>query len=227
MVFLNFFKKKHVETVNSAQQSESPAPPINQHILDERLAEIIERLRRIESRQKETSLQIEEIDGFLQGGGNESALVDAITSLLDIIWDFYYFAADDAGSPFFEQARMMWNAARNAAESAGLEIIAAEREPLDFLRHSAESAEQDNGIPNGYVIKTLKCGYIYRNEIIRRAAVVVSKTTVLMNEPPIEDIANHPGSAAFQPANLLECGQDVCAPRKTGGFARTSIEEIM
>ena len=145
-------------------------------------------MRRIESRQKETSLQIEEIDGFLQGGGNESALVDAVTSFLDIIWDFYCFTTNDTDSPLSEQARMMWNAARNAAESAGLEIIAAEREPLDFLRHSAESAEQNNDIPNGYVIKTLKCGYIYRNEIIRRAAVVVNKTAVLMNETPIAEI---------------------------------------
>jgi molecular chaperone GrpE (heat shock protein) len=73
---------------------------------------------------------------------------------------------------------MMWSAAQNAAESAGLEIIDAEREPLDFRRHSAESTAEDNGTPNGYVIKTLRCGYVYRNEIMRRAAVVVNKVSV-------------------------------------------------
>ena len=188
MAILNLFKKKNVEAAKSAQQSDLPALQINRHILDGRLAEISERLRRIESRQKETSLQIEEIDGFLQGGGNESVLVSVLIALLDSLEDFYHFAAGDTDSPLLEQAWMMWNAAKNAAESAGLEIIAAEYEPFDFLRHSAESAEQDNGIPSGYVIKTLKCGYIYRNDIIRRAAVVVNKTAVLMNETPIAEI---------------------------------------
>ncbi|MDR2924078.1 MAG: nucleotide exchange factor GrpE, partial [Treponema sp.] len=78
-------------------------------------------------------------------------------------------------SPLFEQARMMWNTAKNAAKSAGIEIIIAANEPVNFYLHSIESAEQNFDLPNGYVIKTLKCGYIYQNEIIRRAVVMVNK----------------------------------------------------
>jgi len=214
MAFLSLFgktAKPHAETT-----TQSTDPGINEH-----LAEISERLRRIETKQKETSLQLEEIDGFLQGdvsaeaADTETALVDALVALADTIGDFYYFAAsqekcdevipldganpnetergfvlvdpedteDDVedegtGSPLFEQAQMMWNAAKNAAETAGLEIIDAEKEPFDFRLHSAESIEQDNDLPNGYVVKTLKCGYAYKDEVIRRASVVVNKTNV-------------------------------------------------
>jgi molecular chaperone GrpE (heat shock protein) len=181
--------KEYVEIENAAQDEQSgdlPAPAFNPCLLDERLAEINERLRRMENRQKETSLQIEEIDGFLQGGGNESALVDALIALLGTIEDFYCFAAADTGSPLFEQARMMWNSAQNAAESTGLEIIEAGCEPFDFSRHSVESTAEDCAIPNGYVVNTLKRGYIYRNEIIRRAAVVVNKTADPVNEERID-----------------------------------------
>jgi len=210
MPLLNLFgktAKPHTETT-----AESAALGINEHF-----AEINERLRRIETRQKETNLQLEEIDGFLQGdvsaeaADTETALVDALVALADTIGDFYFFASqekcgeamtqdgtarfspnetergfvlvnpedtEDTDSPLFEQAQMMWNAAKNAAETAGLEIIDAEREPFDFRIHSAESVGQDDDLPNGYVVKTLKCGYIYRNEVIRRASVVVNKVTV-------------------------------------------------
>ena len=176
MAFMNFFRKKAEHPVNTTVQ-ENADPGIN-----ERLAEISERLRRIENKQKETSLQLEEIDDFLQrGDSNESVLVNALTALSDTIGDFYYFAAADADSPLFEQARMMWNAAKSEAEAAGLEMIDACHEPFDFRRHSAEGTEQDDDMPNGYVIKTLKCGYVYKDEIFRRAAVVVNKTSALVN----------------------------------------------
>jgi molecular chaperone GrpE (heat shock protein) len=149
----------------------------NEHFLmqNERLEEQSEYLRKIESRQKETNLQLEEIDEFLQSNGGKDTLVDAIIALIDIIGDFYYFAAADTGSSLFEQAQMMNNVAINAAETAGLEIIDASNEPFDFRFHSVHSLEQDNNIPNGYIIKTLKYGYIYNEEIIRRAVVVLNK----------------------------------------------------
>jgi molecular chaperone GrpE (heat shock protein) len=69
----------------------------------------------------------------------------------------------------------MWSKAKNAAGTAGLEIINPCNEPFDFRLHSIEGTDQDIDMSNGYVIKTLKYGYIYKDEIIRRAAVIVNK----------------------------------------------------
>jgi molecular chaperone GrpE (heat shock protein) len=142
--------------------------------INESLAETNERLRRLETKQKETSIQLEEIDELLQGN-DKSSLIEALITLTDTIGDFYFFAAADMSSPLFEQAQMMWNAAKNAAETAGLEVIIASNEPVNFHLHAIENAEQNADMPNGYVVKTLKCGYIYQNEIVRRAVVTVNR----------------------------------------------------
>jgi len=175
MAFFDFFWKKiKYYTDTSAQNAVSG--------LNEYLAETNERLRRIENRQKETSIQLEEIDNFLQDGGNENALINSLIALADTIGDFYFFAAADLNSPLFEQAQMMWNKAKSAIEAVGLEIIDANNVVFDFRLHSAESAEQDINIPNGHVIKTLKLGYMYQDEVIRRAAVIINKIEKNDNE---------------------------------------------
>jgi len=166
-IFDFFWEKLKYYTDASAQNAVSG--------INECLAETSERLRKIETRQKETSIQLEEIDDFLQNSGNETALVDSLIALADTIGDFYFFAAEDRDSPLFEQAQMMRNRAKNAVEAVGLEIIDAGDEPFDFRLHSAEGAEQDIDMPNGYVIKTLKFGYMYQDKIIRRAAVIINK----------------------------------------------------
>jgi molecular chaperone GrpE (heat shock protein) len=174
-VFDYFWKKLNYYTDTSAKNAVSG--------INESLAETSERLRRIENKQKEMNIQLEEIDEFLQNGGKETVLVDTLIELADTIGDFYFFAAGDRDSPLFEQARMMWNNAKNAVESVGLKIIDAGNEPFDFRFHSAESAEQNMEIPNGYVIKTLKFGYIYNDDVVRRAAVIINKIEN-KSEPP-------------------------------------------
>ena len=165
MALIDIFWKKPV-----AQISDPGIIKIN-----EQLEEIRERLYRMENKQKETSLQLEEIDDFLQTGGSETVLINALIEVSDTIGDFFYFTAADFNSPLFEQAQMMWNTAKKTAEAAGLIIIDTSNEAFDFHLHSAESTEQNYDLPNGFVLHTLKCGYIYKDEVIRRAAVVINK----------------------------------------------------
>jgi len=176
MAFFGIFSKKteHNTSIES----------FNKHLaeINNRLAEHSERLHRIDIKQKETSIQLEEIDALLQNDNEENSLIDALIGLIGIIGDFYYFAAADTNSSLFEQAQMMWNTAIKAAQEAGLQIIDAGNEPFDFNFHSAESTEQNHSLPNGYVIKTLKCGYIYKGIVLQRASVVINKTNTFIND---------------------------------------------
>jgi molecular chaperone GrpE (heat shock protein) len=185
MAFLDFFWKKMKYYAETSAQS--VVSGINTQFAAH-FADTNERLRRIENRQKEASIQLEEIDDFIQSGGNESALIEAIIALADTIGDFYFFAAADDGSPLFEQAQMMWSKVKNAAGAAGIEIIDPCNEPFDFRLHSAEGAEQDIDIENGYVIKTLKCGYMYRDKIVRRAVVIINKIEKVDSESEAPNI---------------------------------------
>ena len=176
MAILNFFENsaKYIAGLTAQKVDDRMSERLSGY-----LTEINERLRKIETRQKETSLQIEEIDSHLQGDGDQTVYISALIALADIIEDFYYFAAEDENSPLFEQAEMMWNTAKNKAETAGLTLIETSGEPFDFNIHSIHGTASDDALPAGYVIKTLKCGYIFRNEVIRQAAVIVNKQEVI------------------------------------------------
>ena len=181
MAIINFFRKpaKH----SAEQIAQNIDDNINKHF-----AEVNERLRRIENLQKETSFQIEEIDNSLQSGDDETVFISALIALADIIEDFYCYAAGDKessnqglsnqSSALFEQAQMMWNMTRNKVETAGLTIIDPVDEPFDFNFHSIECTAWNVNLPEEYVIKTLKCGYIFNDEVIRRAAVIVNKQEI-------------------------------------------------
>ena len=184
MAFMDFFWKKAKNLANESAEKTVSEMTGSMAEICTRLAEQGECLRRIETRQKETSLQLDELDNMLQNS-SDTDLVSALVTLIDIIDDFYYFAAADPLSPLFEQAQMMKNKAISAAENTGLKIIESENEPFDFRFHSAETTSEDSNIPNGSVIKTLKCGYIYGEQVIRRAAVVINK--ISMTEETTEE----------------------------------------
>ena len=186
---INFFDKLTRQIAEVTAQSVNVRINEQNDRMREQFGEINERLRRIETRQKETSIQIEEIDGILQGDRDETVFIDALVALVDIIGDFYYFAAGenassssgspDQGSALFEQAQMMWNTAKNEAGSAGLTVIDSTDEPFDFNIHSIEATAWDDSLPAGYVIKTIKCGYIFNDGIIRQAAVIINKQEII------------------------------------------------
>jgi molecular chaperone GrpE (heat shock protein) len=167
-VLKRIFRKNPKNSKNPKNQ-QAAAPEKN-----ERLEEIAASLRKIEARQKETNLELEEITEALQS--DESGLTGAIISIADLTEEFYRFASDNPDSALFEQAQMMWRAATKAISSADIDIIDDCRKPFDFRLHTTEGVGTDETIPNGYVVKTLKCGYARRGKIIRRAAVVVNKS---------------------------------------------------
>jgi hypothetical protein len=136
------------------------------------LAEIGGVLRRIEGKQKEMGLLLEEIDEFLQGGQDGDSWARAFIDVLDLIYDFYRFAEQAPG--LARQGGVMLSAAKNAAARAGIAIIDPGNTPFDFNLHTAAENETHETIPRGHVIKTLTCGYSLNGKSLRPATVVVS-----------------------------------------------------
>ena len=140
------------------------------------LFEVIDRLRKIENKQKEICLQLDDINEFLRDGRDEARpFIDALIAAADCVEAFYRFAAVGDDRPLLEQAEMMWNKAGEAVLAAGVTIIDNEGAPFDFRLNTAEGAESRGGTPTGTVLRTLKCGYIYQDTVIRRASVVVNR----------------------------------------------------
>ena len=134
-------------------------------------------LKKVELRQKEVILQMDSLSESLteDESAENDMLIETIIEILDIIEDFYRFALASSDSPYAGQALMMWQNAQSSAKTNGLEVIDKEGEPFDFRKHSAEGTDSSGSVPVGCVVKTLKCGYEYKGNVLRRASVIVSK----------------------------------------------------
>jgi len=181
MGLLSFFNKKQEERDFVAEEIGELRQSINGLDLELKqtagiLEGLVTNLRKVDNRQKETSIQLDEISELLQEDTSEvRLLIDALTAIAGQLENFYLFASEDKQSSLFEQAGMMWGAARKSLEGAGITTIGGEGFPVDFLLHSPVRTDADERFPEGYVLKTLESGYVYKSEIIKRASVIVNK----------------------------------------------------
>ncbi|MCL2285907.1 MAG: nucleotide exchange factor GrpE [Firmicutes bacterium] len=161
MAILDFFKKKH--TVQDVFYG---------NVL-EQLTLLKDMVCRVENKQKEMVLQLEEIDEAINGG--TEALLAPIVAMADIVYDFYYFSQKDAAlSP---QAQMMWGSVKENLSDAGVVLLEPINEYFNYNLHIAHSTVSYSNLPHECIIGTLKCGYVYENKILRRATVVVNRLT--------------------------------------------------
>ena len=148
--------------------------------LEAQFGELAKLLRKQDSRQKEISIQLDDLSEWMQEGGQEAQaqtqpLVQGLIALADQIENLYLFAQNDQESPLWAQAEMMWRATIKSLSDAGVTVITGQGMALDFNLHVTKSALYAEGVPPGYVLQTLASGYIQNDKVVRRAAVIVSK----------------------------------------------------
>jgi len=175
--FKGFFGKKKAEATEQKEFRGSVSQEflqINESLktVSDNIAGVAERLRALEDKQNEESVRLEAITEFVQDGARP--FVDALTNLADGVEEFYRSAVEE-NSPLRERAGAMWDLAKAQLESAGIAVIDNKGEAFDIGRETASSTVDWSGLPDGRVAKTLRCGYVFRGDVIRRAEVLVSK----------------------------------------------------
>ena len=165
MAIFDFFRRK-------PNRAGSPLAAFGIKITKQ-LAELNNIVRKIEKTQRETVLQLEEIDAAINVGADKTII--SIIDIADIIYDFYYFARND--DMLKSHAQMMWNNAKKSLLRAGIDILEPTGEQFNHNLHEVHDTIADSNIPHGSITATLKCGYIHEPTILRRATVVVNKHT--------------------------------------------------
>ncbi|MCL2087621.1 MAG: hypothetical protein FWH05_08540 [Oscillospiraceae bacterium] len=135
---------------------------------------IIATMKKIENRQKEFTVQLETIDDFMNGENavyetQLKAQLEMLISLADSVEDFYRISSESAPSV------SLWEIIKKKLRAGGIVPIDDVGVAVDFTRHKIEAVAQDETLPNGYVAKILKCGYIYKGAVYRKAIVVANK----------------------------------------------------
>ena len=161
-----------------AQNMEAQFQSLNHHVesLDLRTAKQEKQMEKIETKQKETIIQLEDIDSFLQDDEISGGLPEALMVLVETIYDFFLYTEPD--TPLFDQAKMMFDRAAKTAKGVGLEVVVDDGKNFDFRLHTAQGTENAHYLPDGHIVRTLQCGFIFKDEILRRAVVVVNKRHV-------------------------------------------------
>ena len=138
--------------------------------------QILNEIKKLENRQKETIFQLEEINEILMDDGGESKqLTETLIALADYIENLYLFAQSEPDSALFKQAEMMWNAAKKSLKESEIEVIGGEGEPINFHLHTPLQTDFCENTADGFILSVLESGYIYKDKIIKRASVVVNK----------------------------------------------------
>ena len=153
-----------------------PAPPTTDHTLQEitALKDIIEaHFKKIETKQKETTIQLDTINETLLDG--DMIFIDAIIKTLEAIEDLYQFSATRETSGYTTPINTMWQKALTAVAPTGLEVISTTGGSFDAHIHSIVATQKDPYKSNGEVLKILKAGYKYKSQVLQTAAVEVNK----------------------------------------------------
>ena len=100
---------------------------------------------------------------------------DVILALLPIVDNFALATKDaDKTDGFAAGMFMIQQQLHNALKNLGVEKIPAVGEKFDIRYHSAVSHIVDEGVDEGIITQELQGGYMYKDNVIRHAMVVVA-----------------------------------------------------
>jgi molecular chaperone GrpE (heat shock protein) len=142
-------------------------------------------LAELNKKQADTSLQIEEIydlvkeQDFLQEAAmsektRAGQLVLAAIGLADLLEDFYTYAGQSGNENLKSQAKLLWDSAGNTLAGCGILRFGEAGQAMNPQIHAVK-AGAESPFPREQVIQVLQSGYVYQNNMIRKAAVVVSR----------------------------------------------------
>ncbi|MDR2020162.1 MAG: nucleotide exchange factor GrpE [Treponema sp.] len=142
-------------------------------------------LAELNKKQTDTSLQIEEIYDLVKEQGllRETAVAEktradqlalAAIGLADLLEDFCAYAGQSGSEALSYQAKLLWENSGGILSSCGILRVGGEGQPLDPRFHTVK-ASAESPFPREQVVRVLQSGYLYKNTLIRKAAVVVSR----------------------------------------------------
>jgi molecular chaperone GrpE (heat shock protein) len=162
---------------------ETEAPPRNEGA--ELAAAARDFLADLNRKQTDVSLQIEEIydlakeqNSFREQTEAEKnradRLVFAAIDIADLLDDFFAYAGRSGSEELRHQAGLLKKSAGSILAAQGILGFGEPGQALDPRIHTVK-ASAESPLPREQVVEALQTGYVYRNTLLRKAAVVVSR----------------------------------------------------
>jgi len=134
--------------------------------------EIITMLEEIKSYDK----TVTDLRASLQATEEEKqALVKNYIAVLDYFEDYYKYIKKHADKTWVEQFFTLWDNVAKTLQLQGIKRIEGKNTRFDPRLNEAKMTTNYDNLPEGIITEVLKCGYIYKSNILRKAEVVVNK----------------------------------------------------
>ena len=101
------------------------------------------------------------------------ALRGFILSLLDVVDDLERLLNVAESTPFLKEVRMVHRKLMDLLEKAGVHPFGSVGKPFDPSLHEAVATAPAGELPPGLVVQEVKRGYLWDNDLLRTAHVVV------------------------------------------------------
>jgi molecular chaperone GrpE (heat shock protein) len=145
-----------------------------------------EQLEGIRKKQADVSLQVEEIYDLLneqdtrvleEALGAEKKRADMLAlgaiALCDLLEDFCVYARLSGSEELKHQAELLWTQSGQLLSGNNIVRIGMAGQPLNPQIHTVQKGVE-SPFPREQVVEVLQSGYVYKNALVRKAAVVVS-----------------------------------------------------
>ncbi|GHV31660.1 hypothetical protein AGMMS4952_20740 [Spirochaetia bacterium] len=143
-------------------------------------------LEDLQKKQADVSLQVEEIYDLLKEQ-NTQVLQDALEAeksradtlaytaiaLCDLLEDFCAYARLSGNEELKHQADLLWTQSGQLLSDNNIVRVGTEGQPLNPQIHTVQKGVE-SWLPREQVLEVLQSGYVYKNALVRKAAVVVS-----------------------------------------------------
>lgn len=103
------------------------------------------------------------------------SLVRGLITTLDQLEHIYRYTVENEQGSWAEQIKLLWNSAATDLMSLGLTRIEGEQTRFDVRFHVAVQVQEHKEIQDGMILAVLRCGYLYQNQLLRKAEVVVNR----------------------------------------------------
>lgn len=136
----------------------------------------LEELVALMDEKMEKDREIEEAKGLLREcEAEKSAIVKGFVEILDRMEDLYRYAtANDYGN-WTSQIRLLWGNILDNLNLLGIMRVDGLDATFDPRLYTVKMTKDEPDAENGRILEVLRCGYIYKSAVIRKADVVVNK----------------------------------------------------
>ena len=103
------------------------------------------------------------------------SLVQGLMAVLDQLENIYRYALKNERGSWFEQVQFLWSDTSAILLQQGIVRIEGDNTLFDSRLHSVVQVKEDSNIPDGLILDVLRCGYMYKSRLLRKAQVIVNK----------------------------------------------------